>query len=245
LNGSAGAAGSSGSSGSSGVSLGGTTLNNDVDNYIATMTGIGNTLQGETDLRFDGYTLTQNNAQAPLPTVALGGIISNIDYRNFIQPTEYPAATTYTGETMTARAYGVNVTSVGLIRAGQLCFWNYDATIPFWGFDIADGSVTNVGNTFMLAIALEDITLGDSGVFLLKGFVSTPYINIAGGAREGSPLYIQRSSTPFGYVTDVASWTGTSGTDIWRCIGYLVSNKNNTTGSLSVIRFDPSQDYLV
>jgi predicted RecA/RadA family phage recombinase len=93
----------------------------------------------------------------------------------------------------------------------------------------------------MLAIALEDIYEGQTGTFLLKGFVTTPYVDL-GGARDGEPLYIQRGS---GEMTNASAWTGTGGTDIWRCIGYLVSNPATNGTNVTVIRFDPSTDYII
>jgi hypothetical protein len=93
-----------------------------------------------------------------------------------------------------------------------------------------------------LAIALEDINAGAAGTFLLKGFVSTDYVDLATTPVAGEQLFIQRAA---GRMTDNASWGGVSGTDLYRCIGYLMTDPTGSSGNIDVIRFDPSTDYIL
>jgi hypothetical protein len=203
------------------------------------MTGTASTLDGESNLRFDGTTLTQNSGS--LPATSLGGFTSNQDSADLVAPGRYAGGFYYSGETIRARACGANVAGVGLVQKGQLCYWNFDSAN--FGFDLVDGS-SAITNTYMLAIALEDITYNAYGMFLLKGFVSSNYVDITTGTKEGAPLYIQRFN--FGQMTDDSSWTGSIGVDVWRTIGYLVTNPINVSGAtFKVIRFDPSTDYTI
>jgi hypothetical protein len=211
------------------------------------MTGTTATLNGETDLRFDGITLTQNQGVGALPATPLGGIVSNIDAGLLYSTVKYANVATlnYTGETIEARATGPVLSgSGGLIRRGQLCCWNFSG--GNFGFDLTDGLATG-NNTFMLAIALEDITSGSVGTFLLKGFVSTLYLNLSGSPRAGCQLFMQAYTNPGteGTMTEAATWNGTGGTDLFRCIGYLVADTGSSGGGINVIRFDPSTDYIV
>jgi hypothetical protein len=214
------------------------------------MTGNPATLNGETDLRFDGITLTQNQGAGSLPPNPLMGIVSNIDGPTLYSTAKYANANAlnYTGETIVAEVRGP-ITDPGngggnLIRRGQLCCWNK------WGgshgFDLTDGGAGG-SNTFMLAIALEDITYGQQGTFLLKGFVSTSFLDMGGAPRPGCQLFMQKSSGAGfeGRMADVGSWAGTGGTDVFRCIGYLVSDTASSGGGIDVIRFDPSTDYII
>ena len=213
------------------------------------MSGTASTLDGEQDLQFDGTTLTQNNSTFTLPNTPLGGFVSNLNSYNLYDVNQYPKNFNYTGETIQAIAFGQNVGSIGAIQPGQLCAWNYDLTNNIWGFDIVIGGGGGL-NTYMLAIALEQIPNSQTGTFLLKGFVSTTHLDISGSVRSGSPLYIQYDSTPgpsanSGRMTDPASSASTTG-HIWRCVGYIITNTGlyNPPSDYHVIRFDPSTDYI-
>ena len=46
-------------------------------------------------------------------------------------------------------------------------------------------------------------------------------------------------------MTITANWTGTSGTDVWRCVGYYFASTTVNGTSLEIVRFDPSTDYIV
>ena len=204
------------------------------------MTGTASTLDGEADLQFESRDSTLIQNMSILPSTPSGGFISNIDSSKLLSSSNYPSAPYYTGETIQARIVnGPNVGGVGNIRYGQLCYWCNVSGV--WGFDMVDGGPSGI-NTCMLAIALADGNIGDNIVFLLKGFVSTGYVNL-GSSREGAPLYIQKAN--FGYMCESGAWSGSVGVDIWRSIGYLVSTGANTGGTLEVIRFDPSSDYTI
>jgi hypothetical protein len=212
------------------------------------MTATASTLDGEIKLQFtssssDGGTLTQNK-----PSLSAGdlyGFVSNVSSSNIIN--DYKSNFSYTGETIIAKNM-----SGGGITAGQLCTWFYNNTANQYGFNLADslGSPRPDTNTGVLAICLGDtsgqtVSDGSIGVFLLKGFVSSNYINI-NGATDGEPLYIQSSTTPgaAGDMTIAANWSGSTGNDVWRCVGYLFSVSSTNGGAKNIVRFDPSTDYI-
>ena len=214
------------------------------------MTGTSATINGEVNLQFDGETLSQNLSS--LPSTPLGGFVSNISGALFTASNRYPGVLAYSGETITARALGPNVTSNGGVARGQLCYWTSENG---YAFDIVSGSGLGVGggavpegNTHMLAICLQDLDVGGMGEFLLKGFVSVPDTQSSGfltlgSSVDGAPLYMDRGN--WGYYCDRSGWSGSPGNDIFRCIGYLVSKPSLTTGYFYVIRFDPSTDYIL
>jgi hypothetical protein len=212
------------------------------------MTATASTLDGEVKLQFtssssDGGTLTQNK-----PSLSAGdlyGFVSNVDSGVLIN--DYKSNFSYTGETIIAKNM-----SGGGITAGQLCTWFYDAGSSTYGFTLADslGSPRPKNNTGVLAICLGDtsgqtVADGGTGVFLLKGFVSSSYILI-NGATDGEPLYIQSSTAPgaAGDMTIAANWSGSIGNDVWRCVGYLFSVLSTNGGASNIVRFDPSTDYI-
>jgi hypothetical protein len=177
-----------------------------------------------------------------------GGFVSNIEAMagGILIDTGggYPVDPQYTGETIYALAAGPNMG--GAIARGQLCYWRYDVGTNQYSFDEVDGS--GVGsNAHMLAIALQDIAAGSNGSFLLKGFISVADIG-SGGHLDvaspvvGEPLYMDRGTN--GRYCNAAAWTGTPGTDIYRSIGYLVTD-TAYGGNYYVMRFDPSSDYIV
>jgi hypothetical protein len=222
-------------------------LNNNIDNYIVTATGTTPELDGEVDLQFDASSQTLIQNFTALTGVPYGGFVSTIDYRNLANniPQLYPGTDPlYTGETITAKALGPSVTAVGQIQRGQLCRWRYDSTATDWGFELVSGR--GADSTYLLAIAVSNILAGDTGTFLLKGFISTSFADLGGSPVDGEPLYIQSSGSPFGRMANAASWAGTSGTDIYRCVGYLLANTSTTgAANIQVIRFNPSTEYLI
>jgi hypothetical protein len=222
-------------------------LTNNVNDYIVTATGGTPELNGEVDLQFDATRQTLIQNASFLTGSPYAAFVSNLDYRVLANtaPSDYPTADPYyTGETINALALGPNVTTATQISRGQLCRWRFDSTANNWGFELITGGTTD--STAMLAIAVSDILDGNTGTFLLKGFISTTYADLGGSPVDGEPLYIQRSSSPFGKITNAASWAGTSGTDIYRCIGYLVASPANTgAANITVIRFNPSTEYLI
>ena len=213
------------------------------------MTGTASTLDGESKLQFtssssNGSTLTQNKEF--LASGNLYGFVSNVSGSDILN--DYKTNFSYTGETIVAR----NVNPSG-IAAGQLCVWCYDTGSTTYGFKLADstGPALPGVNTGMLAICLgttssQTVSSGGSGTFLLKGFVSSNKINV-NGATEGEPLYMQANNGggAAGDMTITANWTGTSGTDVWRCVGYYFASTTVNGTSLEIVRFDPSTDYIV
>jgi hypothetical protein len=96
----------------------------------------------------------------------------------------------------------------------------------------------------MLAIALENIGTGSTGTFLLKGFVSTDFLDISSPV-EGEPIYMQfDTGSQTGRMCNAPAWNGTPTSDTWRCVGYLFMSTVVTSGGLNIIRFDPSTDYI-
>jgi len=201
------------------------------------MTGTASTLDGEPNLQFDGETLYQQPPGVTIANLPFGGITSNISSVILTNVNRYPTLPRFTGEVI----YGENIGSPAITR-GEVCYWSYNGTS--FGFKATDISV--IQSTFMLGLALEDITGGSFGQFLLKGFVSIPanFIDLGGGGSDGEPLYL--TNTPSGYLSNATRWGGTPGTHYYRCIGYLVGQVGSISGSSNqVIRFDPSTDYIL
>jgi hypothetical protein len=220
-------------------------MSNNVSNYVVTATGTTPELTGETKLGFDSGRSTLYQNEANLPANSTGGFVSNIETTGMLIDSIYPADPSYTGETIKALAKGPNLGAGAIVR-GQLCYWLYSA--GQFSFDVVNGGGVG-GNAHMLAIALQDISSGSEGTFLLKGFVSvfntsnSGYLDLVAPITNGEPLYIDRATS--GYYCNAAGWSGTPGTDLYRCIGYLLTTTAETGGSYHVIRFDPSTDYIV
>jgi hypothetical protein len=219
-------------------------MSNNFANYIVTATGTTPELNGEARLGFDDARSTLYQNPGNLPSSQIGGFVSNIETTGTLIDSIYPTDPSYTGETIKALAKGPNLAG-GNINRGQLCYWQYSAGL--FSFDVVNGGGVG-GNAHMLAIALEDVANGSEGTFLLKGFVSVfntssgGYLDLS-GAVIGEPLYIDRATN--GYYCNAAAWSGSSGTDLYRCIGYLLTTTAITGGAFHVIRFDPSTDYIV
>ena len=232
----------------SGGGGGGVTLNDNVNNYIATMTGTASTLDGEIGLQFDKETFFQQSPTLTLANTQKGGFVSNINGSLFTTTSRYPSNFFYTGETIYAKNVDINNNTFSV---GQVVAWWFNTGLPGYGFTLTDSVGGNVYNTAMLAVCLQDIGFGNSGHFLLKGFVSIPTpltdLQDAGPGRgiDGTPLYLYPTGN--GMICDPGGWaiTGAPGVDYYRSVGYLVTQTLRTSGAYHVIRFDPSTDYII
>ena len=231
---------------------GGVTLNNNTNNYIATMTGTSSTLDGESDLVFDATTSTfyQDSTVTGHSYVhnPLHGITSLIDTSNFT----LADLNMWNGETIRAD-FDLSISSQQtFVGFGQIMFLSKTpGGSPVWDLANAHNSQTKESIN-MLGLALETTT-GSTGSIdiLLKGWVcyeSSALYNIFWDLGQiGNPLYLMAedvSGPTMGWGG--ASWDTSVGFtlgDTIRKVGYYYSDSSVGPG-ISIVRFNPSSDWI-
>lgn len=225
--------GSPAESGTSGVTI----LSGDTNNYVMTSTGVGDELQGESNLQFNGTTLTVtgniviNSGGITIDTISPSGASANVVIYNPVSGAlNYNAGggggTTFLRDdgTWSTPAGAGDVSKVGSPANDELGVWTGDGTIE------GDSNLTINASTFTLGgnrdfnISNGDIYLpnataystGNAAILHWDSALGQIQVNASGGGTanflraDGSWAAPSGSFTGSGANQQVAVWSGAS-----------------------------------
>ena len=216
--------GQKGDSGSGGGSA--TTINNNVDNYLITGTGTANTLQGESNLTFDGSTL--NVIGSGVPTIESA---SSLDVT--ATSTKFSGSASFAGGHPTSRFYSgaddlvvANFTQDTGISI--MCGSSNDATVAFGSTTFGTGAIAarlyydESNNKFIMQTQTNgyDIELKSAGTITL-GDLNNPTIIIEDMTATGN----------FGVEVDGTIYPKSPGVHGYRDLGLTGIRWNNIYGN--------------
>lgn len=230
---------------------GGTTINNNADNSLITGSGTANTLEGETNLTYDGtnlavasggvhldnnQSLSAKNTSGAMRTLAFANVSNQAVFNNGFNETLINGGSgialngPVTANTLVHAVSGIS--SAGNVGKGAetTAYGGASGTSSLAGRSYYYTGTAWASATQSLEAAnkgLLGIALGaNTGVGMcLKGFVKTDVTNLT----PGSPAYMNTNAT---ITTTVPSTSG----NFSRIIGYAVTN--------DTIFFNPSNEYI-
>ena len=203
---------------------GSVTINNNTDNYLVTASGTANTLNGEANLAFDGYTLD---------------ILGHIEYT--------ADANNRAGEFYDASEVGRFETNAN-ITSGDIHEWKKTGSVTAFKVYTLNGSTqvpellnASTSSTNINQIAgLCPITSSSGGKFYVRCMATIPTSAVNGtySNSAGDPVYLDPSNAGELTLTEPSSGAYV------RQMGYVLSQTTISSTNYYVIWFDPSPTYI-
>jgi hypothetical protein len=237
--------------GDNSVTITGTKVNNDTENYITTVSATANQLDGEVNLTFDGSTLTcnaaavfnENSADKDFRVETNGAshmlFIDGGNDRAGINNSApkvaldvvYDYATSTFENQLSDNQGGGHIIKYGsgTLTAGKLYYLH---TTAAW--TITDSDAESSGGYQLIGIALGSSPTSN-GV-LLRGYIKISSDFVNGTAAIGKPVYVDNGTA------GEYNFTAPSGTsDFIRIVGYCI----DTDSSDILLYFDPDKTWIV